>query len=341
MNSLDTDNKQLNRQDAPLVSIIIPTYNNLNEIYSGIDSILMQDYPNIEIIITDDASKDCDEKIGIIDRYIRDNQRSNIKDVTISLLSENMGTSRNVNNGLGLCNGKYMRFVPPGDEIYDEKVISKCVEYCERTNAQIVAGQSMILRRDDKKQIDNVKNTIIYRFQSRSGRRCQITPSSRDIRYVSGLSKEKRSLLIASRPVISTVSVFYSMKLLKKTKGFPTKYRLIEDVPFWPYLAKHGVDIHFIPLRMTKYSLGGISNGGKGSDVFWQDFPNIMKEDYIANEYRWGIFRPFLKRLRTRDIDWMGISRGDVALKDYMMHMDSVIYELYLHAKFLLTGSRL
>lgn len=341
MNSLGTDDIQLNRQDAPLVSIIIPTYNNLNEVDSGIESILKQDYTNIEIIITDDASKERDEKLDAIEQYIRDNQRGNIKNVIISPLSENVGTSRNINNGIRLCNGKYMRLVPPGDEIYDEKVVSKCVEYCERTKAQIVAGQSMILRCDNPKQIDSVKDTIIYRFQSRSGRRCQITPSIKDIRYVSGLPKEKRRKLVASRPIISTVAVFYTMKLLKKTKGFPTKYRLIEDVSFWPYLAKHGVDIHFIPLRMTKYSLGGISNGGKGSDFFWRDFPTIMKEDYISNEYRWGIFKPLLKRLRTRHIDWLNISRGDVVLKDYIIYMDSVMYALYLHMKFLLIGSRL
>ena len=50
--------KTIFEEKYPKVSILIPTYNRAHEIERAIDSALMQDYPNIEVIISDDASND-------------------------------------------------------------------------------------------------------------------------------------------------------------------------------------------------------------------------------------------------------------------------------------------
>lgn len=47
----------------PLVSILIPAYNVKDRIRSCVESLIMQDYPNIEIIIVDDASTDGTDSI--------------------------------------------------------------------------------------------------------------------------------------------------------------------------------------------------------------------------------------------------------------------------------------
>lgn len=44
--------------DQPLVSIMIPTYNQSKWLSAAVDSALKQDYPNVEIIISDDHSSD-------------------------------------------------------------------------------------------------------------------------------------------------------------------------------------------------------------------------------------------------------------------------------------------
>ena len=42
----------------PLVSVIIPLYNHEKYIVDTLDSIITQNYPNIEIVLVDDGSKD-------------------------------------------------------------------------------------------------------------------------------------------------------------------------------------------------------------------------------------------------------------------------------------------
>jgi glycosyltransferase involved in cell wall biosynthesis len=50
----------------PRVSIIIPTYNQSKYIVRAIESALSQDYPNLEIIISDDNSPDETDVLKII-----------------------------------------------------------------------------------------------------------------------------------------------------------------------------------------------------------------------------------------------------------------------------------
>ena len=50
-----------------LVSICIPTYNGAAYILEAMDSAIIQTYPNLEIIVSDDASKD--ETLHIIEGY--------------------------------------------------------------------------------------------------------------------------------------------------------------------------------------------------------------------------------------------------------------------------------
>ena len=57
-----------------LFTVIIYAYNNLQYLKECVDTILEQDYSNIELLITDDNSKDF--SINSISKYINDNKRS-------------------------------------------------------------------------------------------------------------------------------------------------------------------------------------------------------------------------------------------------------------------------
>ena len=95
--------------EYPLISIIVPAYNSEKYIAHSLDSILAQTYPNTEIIIVNDGSKD--GTADIIDRYAAEH------DSITAIHQENGGVTRARLNGVAHASGEYIGFVDSDDEI--------------------------------------------------------------------------------------------------------------------------------------------------------------------------------------------------------------------------------
>lgn len=91
------------------ISIILPCYNVSQYIRRCLDSILLQDFDDFEIIIINDGSTD--DLIDVCRSYIEDDER--IKLYTF----DNQGLSQARNEGLLRANGEYVYFCDPDDYI--------------------------------------------------------------------------------------------------------------------------------------------------------------------------------------------------------------------------------
>lgn len=95
-----------------MVSIIVPVYNVEQYLHECVDSILMQNYSNYEVILVDDGSKD--NSGTICDEYAKKNSKVSV------IHQENQGLSGARNSGVQVSKGKYITFVDSDDFIsYD------------------------------------------------------------------------------------------------------------------------------------------------------------------------------------------------------------------------------
>ncbi len=101
-----------------LVSIILCTYNGELFIKEQLDSLLWQTYPNIEIIISDDASSD--GTVNILKQYLHD------KRIKIVLQQKNLGPVKNFEYAASLSKGKYIAFADQ-DDIWLPQKLEKLV----------------------------------------------------------------------------------------------------------------------------------------------------------------------------------------------------------------------
>lgn len=111
------------------ISVVVPCYNAFNTIGRCFNSILSQDYKNIELIVVDDGSTDLSLKI--IKNYMA-------KDNRIKLICQNHG-GPNAARGLGVqkATGDYIMFVD-SDDFIDDNAISILVEAVDGGNVDIV-----------------------------------------------------------------------------------------------------------------------------------------------------------------------------------------------------------
>ena len=99
-------------RSTPDVSIIIPIYNSEQFLRRCIDSVLVQNYSNYEVIMINDGSTD--QSQAIIDEYCRNDGRF------ISIRHENKGVAEARNSGIYASTGKYIIFLDSDDTIHKD-----------------------------------------------------------------------------------------------------------------------------------------------------------------------------------------------------------------------------
>ncbi len=115
------------KNEHPLVSVIIPTYNRANLLPRAIKSVLNQTSQNFELIIVDDGS--IDETSKIVAKFT-DPRISYIKFI------KNRGKSAALNEGIKLSKGKYITFLDDDDEFFPQ-MLEKEVDAIKNTPNEI------------------------------------------------------------------------------------------------------------------------------------------------------------------------------------------------------------
>jgi hypothetical protein len=105
---------------SPLVSIVVPVFNGAGYLRESLNSILSQSYPNIEVLVMDDASTDATPEI--LASY---GQR-----IQLHRQSTNRGIYGNVNDGIARARGQYIA-VYHGDDVYHPKIVEREVAFLE------------------------------------------------------------------------------------------------------------------------------------------------------------------------------------------------------------------
>jgi len=95
------------------VSVIIPTYNRAHVLAAAIESVLLQEYENLEIIVVDDGSFDETDKV-----------LSAFKDKIKTIKTENRGVSAARNKGIKASGGKLISFLD-SDDIWEKNKLKK------------------------------------------------------------------------------------------------------------------------------------------------------------------------------------------------------------------------
>ena len=104
---------------APLVSVIMPTYNRARSVIRSVQSVLSQTFRDFELIVVDDGS--FDETPALL---------SMVRDARLRLVRRmaNAGAAAARNTGLARAHGRYMAFID-SDDTWDPRKLEKQLDF--------------------------------------------------------------------------------------------------------------------------------------------------------------------------------------------------------------------
>ena len=122
--------------DYPLVSIGMPLFNEARFVKDSLECILSQDYPNLEIIISDNASTD--ETLRICQSMTGERI-----DVSLHKFDENGGATENFRYVFNSSKGKYFLWAS-GHDLWARNYISENVKLLESVPTAVIAFGSSV-----------------------------------------------------------------------------------------------------------------------------------------------------------------------------------------------------
>ena len=192
--------------NRPLVTVICLCYNHERFLEASIGSVIDQTYPNLEIILVDDASTDGSPEL------LR--QFNNHSRVQMVMLTHNLGNCAAFNRGLALAKGKYVVDLATDDILLPER-IEKQVAFFEKLDASVGVIFS------NCEYVDEDDNHLRYHY-----------PVNREKQAKRAIPQGNVFADLLSAYFISPPSMMMKKEVLDKLGGYDENLAY-EDFDFW------------------------------------------------------------------------------------------------------------
>ena len=200
--------KQQEKIENPLFSLIVPIYNVERYLEQCIESVLAQDYQNYELILVDDGSPD--NSIDICTKYAK--QYSNI--VFIHKINGGLSDARNA--GIKIARGEYLMFLDSDDYWEGTSILSDLQKIIVENNPDVIFNYMSSVYPDK----------IINHYMNRE-------------KLVSSFREDFKGLYQEGIYLGFTWTKIVKREVILKNQLFFIKERYFEDIPWSFSLTKY------------------------------------------------------------------------------------------------------
>lgn len=244
--------------EFPLISIVIPVYNGSNYLAEAIDSALSQTYPNFEIIVVNDGSRDNGATAAVAKSY---------GDKIRYFEKENGGSSSAINYGISQMRGEWFSWLSH-DDLYVPQKLQREMEFLNSLNlsseelrTHMVFSASQLI--DASGRI--IRDTSIKEAQ----KMCSTVESITGNEY---LVAQPRKFNFHGCSCLIHKCVFEIAGVLDE------KLRILNDVDWWFRIYTYGIRMHYVPKVLVKGRVHaaqvgrsvGYSSNNSESDMLWE-----------------------------------------------------------------------
>jgi alpha-1,3-rhamnosyltransferase len=236
--------------NKPLISVAIVTYNSAEFIIETLESVKAQTYPRIELIISDDCSKD--NSVALCRNWLAKNS-SRFERTELITVEKNTGVSANYNRVEAACAGEWVKLLD-GDDLLLPSCLEDYVTY--------VTKHSEIVYLFSKGEA----------FGSTDERNKYFTEEVFDYSIYALDVKQQYERLISMNCILSSTCMYNRKKNAELGLKNDERIPLLEDWPRWVNVTKAGVKLHLLDKVEVKYRLHGnsLSSSARLSENYYR-----------------------------------------------------------------------
>jgi glycosyltransferase involved in cell wall biosynthesis len=226
----------------PLVSICIPTYNGEAFILEAIASALTQTYHAIEIIVSDDNSKDNTWQI----------LKSLQKQISVNFsiyYHQNLGIAANCNFCIQQAQGQYIKFLFQ-DDILLPNCVQEMVELAETSEdiGLVFSAREIFFATGDETQVDLI--AVYQDFQNIH----QAWSNLQSVQWGQDLLKDPQLLCHPINKIGEPSTVLIRREVFNRVGGFDSNLNQLVDLEMWFRIMKY-YQVGFINKSLSRFRL--------------------------------------------------------------------------------------
>lgn len=205
----------------PIVSVIVVSYNASRTILETLESIRLQTYSPLELIIAEDHSTD--DTALKCEKWLAENSKRFISSKLI-VNEKNLGVSANLNAGVRASSGEWIKVI--GDDVLLPDAIERNVNFASVNNCNIIVSMMQLFIEETGEKLNTIPAKD-YQF-----------PESNHQQYIASL-KDKIT--------IPSPTWFYKRDLYDCLGGYDERFRLSDDIPFAYKIFESGYHFSYMP----------------------------------------------------------------------------------------------
>lgn len=243
-----------------LVSVRVVSYNAEQTILDTLESIKNQTYRNIELIVSDDCSKD--KTVQIVREWLAQNKSRFVRTKLLTV-DHNTGVCANMNRALKECEGVWIKGIAA-----DDILLPNCVEdymnfVSNNPNCRFVASLARVYE----------ENFAPENYRSTMG----------DCSHIANRLINDQIAMVAFHHTINAPSCFYNKNMLLEIGGYDNKYGY-EDHPLYLTILENGNALYYMPKETVGYRI-------HNSTVF--DTGRLFKYEFVKQSKKFRKERCF------------------------------------------------
>ena len=250
----------------PLISIPIVTYNSSAFIIETLESVKAQTYPRLELIVSDDCSKD--NTVALCQEWLAKNA-TRFERTQLIEVKHNTGVSGNLNRAEAACTGEWVKMLD-GDDVLLPSCLEDYIAYVtEHPETVYMFSKIEAFGASEEKNKYYEKKVARYNIFDQEVRK-------------------QYERLIWQNCIISSTCMYNRKKNAELGLKNDERIPLLADWPRWINVTNKGVKLSFLDKVEVKYRIHEKSLSTSGTISPSYRLSNLLLSKYYQVPYVWS-----------------------------------------------------